>query len=117
MPKPIRVELDETSKVLRVGNQTYRLAEEIVVKGDPKKAVFKPISQKQWNARIARIADYLVNKSKVTARDIIKNALNEMDLSTVSNIEKTIAVPKRPRVRVQDGCMSIVVGKFEVPLI
>lgn len=86
-------------------------------KGEITAAVFKPISQKQWDRRIDQLAGCLVDKSKITARQIVKNALNEMDEATIRKIEKKVAKPKRPRVRVQDGCMAIVIGGIEVPLI
>ena len=117
MPKPIRVELDATSKILRVGKKTYRLAQEVVVKGETQKVIFEPMSQKQWDARISRIADYLVGKSKITARAILKNALNEMEIAKIEQIERKIQKPHRPKVRVQEGCMAVVVGGIDVPII
>ena len=77
-------------------------------------AVLRQVSDDEWDKLITETANILVDKSGLSPVDVVKEVLSELPLNEIKRIQTKA---KKVGVRVKPGCLSLVLGKEELPIV
>jgi len=108
----------KTIEVKKIGNMLLingEMYEPIYQGGNPKEEFikFRKIDRRKFDKLREAISNKL--KDKLKSKDVIENALADMDLKSLERIEKHLKA-KKPKVKKRLGCYEMVVGKDIIPI-
>lgn len=106
---------DVQDKVLIKDGIKYRMIEEVGGKdGHVKKVIFEEFDEADFNKRIDALAEYLVNESGLSAKDVLVSVLNGQAVNSIERLEQKMK--KHRRVKIKKGCLNLRMGNAEIPI-
>lgn len=107
---------DDGERELVLNGKKYRLKEEQFKRdGHLKNIVFTQIDEKQYNADLDSVVEYLLDGSGISAQDILKDVLKKLSLKELDKIKHQ--VKKKDKVKIKKGCLSLKLGKTEICIV
>ena len=103
-------------RVMVKDGKKYRMVEEVIGKDQHvKRVIFEAYDEQDWKKRVDRLADYLINKSHIGIKDVLKSVLNSVDMKTLERLEKKMN--QRVKVKVKHGCLALTMGNANIQIV
>lgn len=116
MKERIILEPDEKDRILVRDGKKFRMLKETIENGHVKEVIFEEINEDEYENQLDKISSYLINKSNLDAKTIIKDILRKESSESLNKLEREIN-NKSPPVEVVPGCLSLKVGKRIISIV
>jgi len=101
--------------LLRDGKKYRFLKETMKENGHINEVIFEEIDETEYEEQLDRIASYLVDKSTLDAKAIVKDILRQSSTSELNRIDNEIK--KESPVDIVPGCLALRIGKRTIEIV
>ena len=106
---------EESDRILTIDGKKYRMLKETFSGGHIKDVIFEEFNEEEINKKIDDIAEYLISKSGLDSKTIIKDLLKQMQTIELDKLEKLVI--KEEPVEIVPGCLSLKIGKRMIGIV
>lgn len=106
----------EEDQILLKDGKKYRFLKETMKEnGHVNEVIFEEINEVEYEDQLDRMASYLIEKSGLDAKTIIKDVLRQSSTNELNKIENEMK--KESPVEIVPGCLALKIGKRRIEIV